>query len=259
MILGRLVLIQQNVLIWSMDHLPQHKFIVIILRIHVCVLFVVTAYYINNKTKKKGGTLWYVSSLIGAYEHDSIIVDGQSISDIKTYKELDNTDGWNPCLPVPFNWSTVTINFISTFRDWYPFEICDYQNNSIHYKNEYLFDGGKSLMINNLYINNYTIDNNTNYPILRSMEYFNASIIINNGLFTNISSSVNQSLFQTLASLYIKGTSFSNIQISNSVFYGYHDFIADHAIRTITFESSLFYNLSAAIMYQSSKSLNDVK
>ena len=86
--------------------------------------------------------MWYVSSVI--VHGDAIIVDGQSISDIKAYKKADNTNQWNPCLPMPFNYATVTINFTSTFRDWYPLQICDYENNSVYYRNEYLFDTFKN-------------------------------------------------------------------------------------------------------------------
>ena len=187
-------------------------------------------------------------------------MNGQNISQIEKYKQLNNTNNWNPCIPIKFYGNkSITITFKGSSINWYPLKICDYQNNSMYYKNEYLFDGGKSLIINNLNINNYTINNNTNYPIVRSIEYVGASIVINNGSFINISSTINNSLFWTRLDLHIKSTSFSNIQVSNSVFYGYHDLHPGSSTRSITFESDSFYNLSAAIMYQASKSDNDVK
>ena len=59
----------------------------------------------------------------------------------------------------------------NNFRDWYPLQICDYPYNFVNYKNQYLFDGGIILYINNLNINNYIINDNTNYPISRINEF----------------------------------------------------------------------------------------
>ena len=97
---------------------------------------------------KKGGTLYYVSLLINNPDpsqytldfniNETIhinVIDGQNKTEISKYKELNNTNNWNPCLPMPFIIiATVSITFLSNnhsiWRDWYPFRICDYYNNS---------------------------------------------------------------------------------------------------------------------------------
>ena len=98
---------------------------------------------------------------------------------------------------------TITINFVTnSFRDWYPLGICDHPNNYVQYKNKYLFDVSQAaadLKIYNLKINNYIINDNRNYPIVRliSNNPFPAprSFVIVNGSFINISSFTTDSLF----------------------------------------------------------------
>ena len=76
-----------------------------------------------------------------------IDIDGQNITEITKYKQLKNTNNWNPCLPMPLSTDpaaviiTFSSNTDSIWRDWYPLDVCDYQYNSINYKNRYLFDG----------------------------------------------------------------------------------------------------------------------
>ena len=151
-------------------------------------------------------------------DNEIYIINGQNISQIETYKRLNNTNKWNPCIPITFNGNkSITITFIFS-SNWYPLIYCDYKNNYMHHTNKYLFDGGKSLIINNLNINNYIINNNTNYPILRSTNNYDASITINNGSFINISSSINSSLFLTRSSFYIKTTSSLTFKSPNQCF-----------------------------------------
>ena len=99
---------------------------------------------------------------------------------------------------MPFN-NSIDINLIfdkySNFRDWYPLQICDYPNNFVNYKNEYLFDGGFELIIINLNINNYVINYNTNYPISRNIAGYRLSI--HHGTFINISSIIPDPLFHS--------------------------------------------------------------
>ena len=124
------------------------------------------------------------------------VIDGQNITQIKQYKQLDNTNKWNPCIPMPFN-ERVSITFVyneyNNFRAWYPLQICDFANNFVNYKNEYLFDGGFILIINNLNIDNYIIKDNTNYPISRNTVGYMLSI--HHGTFVNISSISTDPLF----------------------------------------------------------------
>eukprot|EP01084_Bolivina_argentea_P258748 436350_1 len=121
-------------------------------------------------------TLYYVSTLIQLSKnnvHIINIIDGQS----HTINIQNNNTIYNPCLPMPFDSSNdVTINFNKTnihqFRDWYPTE-CD---NSNHYDNQYMFDGGKSLTMNNLVISDHNI-----LPFIHS-----AKIQCNDCLFMDI-------------------------------------------------------------------------
>ena len=193
-------------------------------------------------------------------DNEIYILNGQNISQIEKYKQLKNTNKWNPCIPITFYGDkSITITFTSS-SNWYPLNICNYQNNSMSYQNEYLFDGGKNLTINNLNINDYIIDDNTNYPISRSISNKNALITVNHGLFINISSSITAPLFKTQSNLYIYNTSFRDITVSNQVFYATHDALyADESDYSIRFENGLFYNISAETIYQSAAPKDDVK
>ena len=146
-------------------------------------------------------------------EHTIYIIDGQNITQIKQYKQLNNTNKWNPCIPMPFD-NSIDISLIfdkyGNFRDWYPLQICDYPNNFINYKNEYLFDCGYRLIIDNLYINNYVINFNTNYPISRNIAGYSLSVY--HGTFINISSIITDPLFYSNAyRLILNDSLFSNI------------------------------------------------
>ena len=212
-------------------------------------------------------TLYWASTKINqtyAYQEDLShiihVIDGQNIPQIMQYKQVNETNGWNPCLPIPISGSTA-ITFdrdnIQSWRDWYPLNICDYKNNTAEYKNEYLFQGGVSLTINNLYIFDYIIDNDTNYPILGSGAEFNASITINNGMFINIFSSISSSLFYSWSSIYVESTNFINIAISNIMFYGFHSSLGD--TRSFLFENNHFNNISADRIFDALAHANDVK
>ena len=63
------------------------------------------------------------------YQTYIYVIDGQNITQIGQYKQLNNTDGWNPSIPIPFTMlfydsRLISINFVSNkpnnFRDWYP-------------------------------------------------------------------------------------------------------------------------------------------
>ena len=189
------------------------------------------------------------------------IINGQNQTQIGQYIKLNNTNQWNPCLPLPFDYTrSITITFHSTnWRDWYPYITCDYRSNTEYYKNTYLFDGGSSLILNYLNMNDYEIDNNTNYPIISTMRYYNASITINHGSFTNITSMIPAALFSSRSSIYVSNTSFINIMVSGIMFYGYHALISDYASRAFIFETTLFQNVSAQMILQLTYSDSDVK
>ena len=156
-------------------------------------------YQCDIKITKKGGTLYYVSLLINNRSEDTTfyvnIIDGQNVTEISKYKQLNNRNNcsWNPCIPMPFG--DVHITFLSNndsiWRDIYPSGTCDYQNNSVNYKNEYLFDG-HDIAIFNLIISDYVINVQRNYPIARARHDF---LQIYHGSFINISSVISGALF----------------------------------------------------------------
>ena len=113
------------------------------------------------------------------------------------YRQLNSTNNWNQCLPMQFTTSsagTVIIEFLSNhdsiWRHWYPLKICDYQNNSVNYRNKYLFDGD-DIFIVNLSINDYMINDRRNYPIARGAGLF----YLDYASLTNISSMIPNALF----------------------------------------------------------------
>ena len=124
-----------------------------------------------------------------------IHVDGQNITQIKQYQNTTRGGysgktgfNWNPCLPIPFSIDTsVTITFdgpaFENWRNWYPLEICDYQKNTIKYDNDCLFKGDK-LTLNNLTMDNYFVDDNTNYIIMTSFSRRYDVIITSNNIIS---------------------------------------------------------------------------
>ena len=188
------------------------------------------------------------------------IYDGQNNAEIiENYIKLHGTNNnWDPCLPITFNNKTsITITFnqdlIKNFVDWYPIQIC---NNYTTYKNEYIFDGGKSLTLNNMIINNYY---NTNYSFIRSIDYFDALILCKNCSFINISSSnIQKPLFNTIASIFFYDNIFINITSSVSIIYAQHKSTTDYATRHFTFENTLFSHITTTSILNTTDSNNDL-
>ena len=205
----------------------------------------------------KGGTMYHASVLINNGSDDTYqiyIIDGQNQTQIEQYKQQNNTKKWNPCIPILFpNDTAISITFedINTdiFRDWYPFEICDYANNNQYYRNEYMFDGGNSITINNLSISDYIITNDTNYPILRSIIYRKASITVNSGTFTNITSSTKAALFYSSWNIYTSNSSFTNLQVSNVIFHAFP------APQLLVMDGNYFSNIIADMIISLSTSV----
>eukprot|EP01083_Nonionella_stella_P008944 25907_1 len=165
------------------------------------------------------GTLYHASRLALARQGLFVIhvVDGQNEAEISN---ITNTTH-DPCLPMPFASNLqVTITFnaanIHDLDDWYPRNICENDTNK-NYKNEYMFDGGKSLKINNLVINNYGTKHF--YPFIRSTLDYNASITCIQCRFESIvydtwDGTHSNPLFHTIASIYIIRSSFINLDTS---------------------------------------------
>ena len=87
-------------------------------------------------------------------DSEVFVIDGQNPSEILYHQQFNTL--WDPCIPVWFYPDrAISITFNSTniqkLEDWYPIQICS-QLSSVTYGNDYFFDGGKSMKINNLII-----------------------------------------------------------------------------------------------------------
>ena len=173
------------------------------------------------------------------YQTSIYIIDGQNLTQIIEYKQLNNTNQWNPCIPMPFEKDTIiNITFVdngyNNFRDWYPSQICDYPYNFVNYKNKYLFHRkndaagffyeGTSLNIHHLSIHDYIINDNKNYPIVGNTgtSRISVELTLHYGSFINISSVTTEALFYAAAGTALKkcfnDCLFSNIS-AKIIFY----------------------------------------
>lgn len=85
------------------------------------------------------------------------------------------------------------------------------------------------------------------------------TINVNNGTFTNISSSISQPLFRSISNIHISNSHFNHIQVSDVIFYGF-GYIGQIATpRSFVFSSSIFENITAEMLFESTPSKNDVK
>ena len=189
--------------------------------------------------------IYYGSYCIMYYERiedrEIYIIDGQNQIQIEQYKTLNNTNSWNPCIPMTFKGInnnyfgstikiTVTFSSDTSWRDWYPLHVCDFPNNTDQYKNMYLFQSEEGLYLNNLKIDGYTIHNATNYPIMSTN--YKRSSGITNGLFRNVSCTTSDPLFfgkdvefpqKGSYEMSIINNSFVDITTLGIIFYGQHD------------------------------------
>ena len=243
--------------------------IIAVLIHHVCNLYLILKYLhfiIHILSLFKGSTMYHASNLINNDHYEIYIIDGQNKSQIKQYIQANNTNNWDPCIPKPFNTNSTSItitfdsNNINDLNDWYPMEIC--YNNSNKYKNEYLFDGAKSLIINNLIVNNFVISSTYNnyYTLIRSIDYFDASIQCRNCKFVNISGTVSKPLLGTMGSVHLFDCQFFNVSVSTNILYGQHvlDY-SDHAVRKFVLKNTSFSAIKAYSILTTTPSRNDVK
>lgn len=164
-----------------------------------------------------------------ANNHEIHTIDGQNQTQILQYKQLNNTNQLNPCIPMTVkSKKSIIITFATgEWKEWHHLNLCDYQNNTYYYDNAYLFDGGKSFTFNNQIMHAYSIEADKSYPIIRSMNNQNALMNINHGSFTNISSFISKPLFSSASSIYVKNYSFVKVQLFDVMFYAYHTLEAD--------------------------------
>eukprot|EP01083_Nonionella_stella_P172431 591758_1 len=212
------------------------------------------------------GTLFMASKLIHDWSAYSMrfgiyLVDGQNETLIDHYHTFPstttlNTTTYDPCLPIPFpTWRIITITFnadiIANLLDWYPLDIC--QNHSLSYRNEYMFEGGMRLFINNLIINDYQItDANDTYSIIRSIDYYDAAIVCDNCTFRNVTSSTiyELPLIHSRSSIRLYNNRFSEIQADGTIIFAddlvYHLVMTYYQpIRNITLHQTLFQDINS--------------
>ena len=96
----------------------------------------------THESESHLGALFYCASMVvnngtNLDQHEIYVIDGQNIIQIELYHESNNTNNWNPCIPIPFDaLKSVTITFdeqITSINDWYPSTIhcqttIDYNN-----------------------------------------------------------------------------------------------------------------------------------
>eukprot|EP01084_Bolivina_argentea_P281231 481144_1 len=210
------------------------------------------------------GTLYTASIHIKQSTFENCIInliDGQNETEIINYNTLNNTNGFNPCLPIPFSSNkSIIITFnqtkITEFNQWFPKTICDFVNDNKTYLNKYMFDGGHYLTINNLIIQNYTLKNNLN-GFITSSNWFNATIKCDNCLFINIISLNAHPIFYSMSSIVLSRNILLNLHTIGDIIYCDHSANIDHAIRQFVIQTTSFVNVSANSFLNVSWSYND--
>ena len=87
--------------------------------------------------------MYYVSDLINNHNDwkdiEIHIIDGQNIEQIQEYQQLNTTKQWNSCIPMTFgdDLAVTLIFYANDWRNWYPLNICDFEDNKHYYRNEY--------------------------------------------------------------------------------------------------------------------------
>ena len=135
---------------------------------------------------------------------------------------MDND--YNPCLPMTINNDKrINIAFssdITSFQDWFP-SICNDDNDN-DYVNEYMFDGARKWSIRNLIIEDYSVNNNDGYGVMRSGSYwFYGGIMCTDCSFTNITSSRSDRYpFQSYGSFHFRSSRFHQITANETIIKG---------------------------------------
>eukprot|EP01083_Nonionella_stella_P046425 124337_1 len=201
------------------------------------------------------GTLYKASLEINAtdilyymWTVGAIFVDGQNETDINQYISSDNTNNYDPCLPIPFDPTRhIFIMFNSTLIqdtiDWYPYHLC----NKKRYKNDFLFAGGRYMSLSNLVIKNYAITNkNGSYPLIRSGLTPIAEVMCDTCTFQNITSSITEKpLIYTAGRIQFSNTQCIDIYAESRFIYAHHGDDLTMAPRSIVIKESSFDNVYA--------------
>eukprot|EP01084_Bolivina_argentea_P139386 245216_1 len=187
------------------------------------------------------------------------VIDGQNEALIAWWNTRD--DRYDPCLPVLLaDDESITITFNSTniiqFSQWFPENICDFENEKKIFLNTYMFDGGKTLTINNLIVDNYKLKSRLG---LIASTYYNASIQCNNCVFENIISyHYNNPLLYSMSSIQLLNNQFINVYSNGDIIYCTHNFVyADNAVRQFIIQTTSFIHVYAGSIVNMSYSPND--
>eukprot|EP01084_Bolivina_argentea_P136517 240423_1 len=215
---------------------------------NVAVEYFVSKYGVSHKhcgaeTNPCGslyGTSLNIENMSLSEEFIINVFDGQNETEMIRYK--NNPNNHNPCLPVTFSETkqihiTFNASIITDFSTWFPPNICFGP-----YSNEYMFDGAKTLSLNNLVVNNARI----NIGVIRS-KYDNTTIACYNCTFINVSATTIHALFHTHSSVYFVDTIFNTITTLQNIVHADHilEKSQDNAERIITIQRSSFNNINA--------------
>eukprot|EP01084_Bolivina_argentea_P032524 60186_1 len=187
------------------------------------------------------------------------VIDGQNETDIASWNTMNDTR-LDPCLPLSFpSDKSITITFNSTkitqFNEWFPETICDFANENKTNINEYMFEGGQKLTINNLIVENYKLK--YRYGLIKSSNWFNASVQCNNCKFVNISSLNTNPLMLSQSSIQLVNSQFINVYTTGDIIYCTHSLDMDGAIRHFAIQKTSFVNVSANSFLDAAGSDND--
>eukprot|EP01084_Bolivina_argentea_P146356 256290_1 len=160
------------------------------------------------------GTLYQISVLIQTQQslnetYKITVINGQNENEIIKHQTLNDTNHYNPCFPKPFNSSKkIEISLINIGNIFLSNRVC----NNKKYLNEYMFDGGYAMTLNNIKLTNV---NTSYYSIMRSHH----SIVCNDCEFININIGSNKPLFYTNSSVYLRNNKWENIHTNTDIIY----------------------------------------
>ena len=165
------------------------------------------------------------------------IVDGQNEESIDDHSNNE----FSPCLPMTIDGNKgITIIFssnITSFTDWFP-SICT-QNKG--YQNEYMFDGAAQWNIQNLRVNDYTMNSNDGYGLVRS----SGDIICTQCHVVDITNELSdRPLLSTKASFHVLATTMIGVTTKSSVISANYTVSGVQTVREFVLKDCTFANIT---------------
>ena len=203
--------------------------------------------------------MFHVSQLINGLSTSSVsitIIDGQNEGSIANHTDSE----YNPCLPMKLNDAKeVNITFtanVTSFVGWYP-SICTEHD---EYGNEYMFDGARRWNIENLRVEDYAVDKNGGYGLIRSANN-SGDIKCTECRFVNITNVLSERpLLVTNGSFHLSATTFSGITTNSSILSAKHPYSVTYATREFSLLDCRFSSITGhSHLLELQGSLNDVK